>query len=269
MFSFLDMVNHYLGYFNIGTTLKSRLYTGLGALGDIYLFYISIQFLKNHYYSRGMLILLVAIVLLYFTICNLFFYFTNSQFKLDVSPKLAKLLHLKEKEPEVIQSTSTPYVVTPSNGIFDPQHVLPAKIVIDNQQQTNIDQLVDQLASKNLLVADYQQQSDDNIKRQVIANEKPVYAIGDGVLLPCFEMREVNGQQTIYGGLNQANLNELGQVTKLGLQSIESMDLSKVDLYLASVQIVGGPNKTIGRSDLTEHFDSYQIRVRIAYENKD
>ncbi|WP_369406531.1 DUF6681 family protein [Lentilactobacillus kisonensis] len=41
------MVNHYLGYFNINVKLKSRIYTILGAFGDLYLFYISLRFLKK------------------------------------------------------------------------------------------------------------------------------------------------------------------------------------------------------------------------------
>ena len=56
MFSFLDMINHYLGYFNINVTVKSRIYTVLGFLGNMYLFYISFRFLQNGYYDRGALI---------------------------------------------------------------------------------------------------------------------------------------------------------------------------------------------------------------------
>ncbi|WP_054645564.1 DUF6681 family protein [Secundilactobacillus oryzae] len=79
MFSFLDMVNHYLGYFNINIKFKNRIYTVLGMLGDLYLFYVAFRWLSNQYYLRGSLIMLAAIILLYFSIMNIFYYFTTKK----------------------------------------------------------------------------------------------------------------------------------------------------------------------------------------------
>ena len=48
MFSFLDMLNHSLGYFNINTKLKNKIYTIVALLGDGYLIYVTYRLLANH-----------------------------------------------------------------------------------------------------------------------------------------------------------------------------------------------------------------------------
>ncbi|UDM32324.1 DUF6681 family protein [Lentilactobacillus laojiaonis] len=272
MFSFLDMVNHYLGYFNISTTLKSRIYTILGMLGDGYLFYVGIRLLKNQYYSRGSLVLLVAVILLYLTICNLFYYFTKVQFKLDASPVIAKLLHLHPK-PTADNSKAVPTNLNqsiPSNGFFDTHHILPAKVKMDLMQQENLNSLVIDLERSGLLRHDYQGLDDKEIQNTLQnGSATEFYAIGKGVMIPCFEMRTQDHQLVIYGGMNQANLLPIGNIQQVGLQYINTMDLTKIKLYLASVEVVGGSYKSLGRSNLTEHTKDYQIRTRVAYEVKD
>ncbi|WP_054760292.1 DUF6681 family protein [Secundilactobacillus collinoides] len=75
MFSLLDMINHYLGYFNINVKLKNRIYTIVGALGTIYLLYVAIRWIQNGYWLRGIGILLVGLILAYFTVMNVFLLF--------------------------------------------------------------------------------------------------------------------------------------------------------------------------------------------------
>ena len=41
MFSFLDMINSSLSYFNLDVKLKSRIYIIIATLGDIYLVYVT------------------------------------------------------------------------------------------------------------------------------------------------------------------------------------------------------------------------------------
>ena len=55
MFSFLDMINHSLGYFNINTKLKNKIYTVVALLGDFYLIYVTYRLLANHVWMRGLL----------------------------------------------------------------------------------------------------------------------------------------------------------------------------------------------------------------------
>ncbi len=274
MFSFLDMVNHYLGYFNISVTLKSRIYTILGALGDAYLFYISYRFLSNGYIPRGFMFLLVAIVLLYFEICNFFYYFTNHQPKFDLTPKLAKALHIanKPKEPQINSQMTGSNVVTnniPANGMFDDRHVIPAKVECTPDQQQNINQIVTILKSKNLLREDYGGHSDRQLAEVIKATDgKPVFAIGKGVLLPYFDMKRTGDRYVVYAGLNQAEQFPVGEVKRIGLQSIKSIDKENIKFFLASVTLVGGPYKKYGRSTLMEHQKDYEIAIKVAYQKQ-
>lgn len=268
MFSFLDIVNHYLGYFNINTTVKSRIYTLLGLLGDGYLFYVAIRFFQNGYFSRGALFLIVAVGLLYFAIGNLFYYFTKRQFKFDISPWLSRKLHIAPKpQPEVAEMQRVRAVNMPANGLFDEQHVLPAKLTVSDTDKRNLNTLVTQLMQMGLLKPDYEGRSDRKITEMLRHNGgKPVYAIGLGVMLPYFEMHHEGGQYVIYGGINQAEVVRLGSVHQVGLQSISAADQLAVDFYLASVTVVGGPFKLKGRSEIIEHPAEYDVAVRVAYK---
>lgn len=272
MFSFLDMVNHYLGYFNINVTLKSRIYTVLGFFGDIYLFYISFRFLQNQMFTKGIPILLVAIILLYFTVCNFFYYFTKKQPWFDISPKLAKVLHIQEhpRETQVESKMGTTVISedrnVPANGLFDDQHLLPAKIEVSPIQQANINRLVAQMERQQLFQADYNGMNDRKIFELLKVNSKPVYAIGKGVLMPYFEMQKRGSSLVVYCGLNQSEIYPVGEIRRVGLQSVGSLDLTHVKLYLASVTLVGGPYKQIGRAGVIEAPQDYTLRAMVAYK---
>ncbi|MBY7146342.1 hypothetical protein I2491_06075, partial [Levilactobacillus brevis] len=119
MLSFLDMVNHYLGYINVNAKIKNRVYVILGALGDLYLFYIAIRSLQNGHPFWGLLILLVALLLLYFVYLNGMYYFTEKKAPFDISPKIEKWLHIKPKEEETTGHQTIHGRNIPANGYFD------------------------------------------------------------------------------------------------------------------------------------------------------
>lgn len=48
----------------------------------------------------------------------------------------------------------------PTNGLFDDQHLLPAKIEVSPTQQANVDRLVAQMEQQQLFHADYNGMSD-------------------------------------------------------------------------------------------------------------
>lgn len=277
MFSFLDMVNHYLGYFNINVKLKGRIYTILGAFGDLYLFYISFRFLKNSYLKQGSLILAVAIILLYFTLCNFFYYFTTKQPWFDISPKLAKWLHIQEHPQETQVNSRMGSTVVPetrrsniaANGLFDDSHLLPAKIEVTASEQQNINRLAAQMEQEGLFTTDYDGMSDRKIYELLKVNDgKPIYAIGKDVLMPYFEMRKQGLSMIVYCGMNQSEIYPVGEIKRVGLQSVRSLDLSEVKLYLASVTLVGGPYKQIGRSGVIEAPQEYTVRASVAYKKR-
>lgn len=101
MLSFLDMINHYLGYINVSVKLKNRIYTVLGALGNLYLFYIGFRYLQNGHPFWGLLILAIAVVMLYFVYLNTMYYFTKKKAPFDISPKIEKWLHMKPKDADL------------------------------------------------------------------------------------------------------------------------------------------------------------------------
>ncbi|GHP14544.1 hypothetical protein YK48G_19690 [Lentilactobacillus fungorum] len=276
MFSFLDMINHYLGYFNINVKLKSRIYTILGALGVLYLIYISFRFLKNGYLKQGSLILAVAIILLYFTVCNFFYYFTKHQPWFDISPKLAKWLHIQEhtQETQVNSKMGSTVIQEPrnniaANGLFDDQHLLPAKIEVTASEQQNINRLAAQMEHEGLFRSDYDGLDDRKLYELLKVNDgNPIYAIGKGMTLPYFEMRQQGLSLIVYCGMNQAEVFPVGEIKRVGLQSVRSLDLSELKLYLASVTLVGGAYKQVGRASVIEEQQPYTVRAMVAYKRK-
>ena len=55
MFSFLDMINSSLSYFNIKPTLKNKIYIAIATLGDGYLIYVTCRLFLNQVWLRGLL----------------------------------------------------------------------------------------------------------------------------------------------------------------------------------------------------------------------
>lgn len=270
MLSFLDMVNHYLGYINVSVKIKNRVYTILGALGDLYLFYIAIRYLQNGHPFWGLLILLVALLLLYFTYLNSMYYFTKRKAPFDISPKIEKLLHIRPKEADLEQQ-QRPAVRgrnIPANGYFDEKKILPGKLSSTVTDQQNIQNLATQLQQNRLLRLDYSGLGEREILEQVQKDGKPVYASGPGILIPYFEMRSEGEHLAVYAGLNQADQQRVGVVSTVGLQAVGDVR-DQFKLYLANATLVGGPFKVMGRTSLIEQSNDFTVAVQLAYKHQD
>ncbi|WP_203649993.1 DUF6681 family protein [Secundilactobacillus yichangensis] len=276
MFSFLDMINHYLGYVNLNVKLKNRIYTILGVIGVVYLLYVSVRWIRNGFALRGSLILLVAIILAYFSVMNIFYYFTDKQAPLDISPKIEKVLGktLGGNEPtreeaqrarEQRGNNLLNGANIPANGYFDSKKILPGKVAVNAEQSSNIAQLANQLQQMKLMAPDYGGLGSRELAQQLNKNKKPVYAIGLGVNIPYFELQQDGQQMIVYAGMNQAQKAPMGRITTVGLQPIEDV-YDKVKLYLANVILVGGPYMEMGRNEPIEKQAPYTIRVQLAYE---
>lgn len=269
MLSFLDMVNHYLGYFNISVKIKNRAYTILGALGDLYLFYIAIRYLQNGHPFWGLLILLVAIILLYFVFLNVVYYFTNKKAPFDISPKIEKWLHMKPKTEETTPQARRSYGRNiPANGYFDEKKILPGKLKSTVQEEQNVQNLATQLQQNRLLNLDYSGLGDREIMEQVQKDGKPVYASGPGILIPYFEMQPEGNQLVVYAGLNQADKQRVGTVSTVGLQQVQDVR-DQFKLYLANATLVGGPFKVVGRTTLIEQANPFVVAVQLAYKHQE
>ncbi|MGL0748194.1 DUF6681 family protein [Secundilactobacillus paracollinoides] len=279
MFSLLDMINHYLGYFNINTKLKNRIYTIIGAFGTIYLIYVATRWIHNGYWLRGFGILLVGLILAYFTVMNVFYYFTTKKPPFDISPKIEKLMgkpfgsdpaaEANQQEAANAQQQMGNGLLNsiPANGYFDAKKVLPGKVKVTLTQQRNIDELAAHLQQLSLMQPDYSGLGQREIAMQIEKQHKPIYAIGLGVNIPYFELSHQGNDLVVLAGVNQSQKVEVGTVTTVGLQSINDIQ-DRVKLYLANVILVGGPYMEMGRNMPMEKQAPYAIRVQLAYEKQ-
>jgi len=269
MLSFLDMVNHYLGYINVSVKIKNRIYVILGALGDLYLFYIAVRYLQNGHPFWGLLILLVALLMVYFVYLNTVYYFTTKKAPFDISPKIEKLLHMKPKDADL---EGTKSMVRggrniPANGYFDEKKILPGKLTSSAMETESIQQLATRLQQNQLLQLDYSGLGDREIMEQTQRLGKPVYASGPGVLIPYFEMQTENNQLVVYAGINQAEKQRVGVVSTVGLQNVADVR-DQFELYLANATLVGGPFKVLGRTNLIEQDNPFAVAVQLAYKHQ-
>ncbi|WP_125765942.1 DUF6681 family protein [Levilactobacillus mulengensis] len=270
MLSFLDMVNHYLGYINVNAKIKNRIYVIIGALGDLYLFYIAVRYLQNGHPFWGLLILLVAIILLYFVYLNTIYYFTEKTAPFDISPKIEKMLHMKPKEAEedAAKTAVRGGRNIPANGYFDEKKILPGKLTMSGMDARNVQNLATQLQQNQLLQLDYSGLGDREIMEQTRQNGKPVYASGPGTLIPYFDMQTEGNQLVVYAGINQAEKQRVGVVSTVGLQNVADVR-DQFELYLANATLVGGPFKVLGRTSLIEQPGDFQVAVQLAYKHSD
>ena len=117
MFSFLDLINQSLSYFNINTRLKNRVYTLVALLGDGYLIYVTARLLANHVWLRGLLYCLAVIFVTYFAYLNIIFFFLGRTSKFDfLSPYIRPLVVDDDGQPTRRQAGQPRPVA--SNGIY-------------------------------------------------------------------------------------------------------------------------------------------------------
>ena len=269
MFSFLDMVNHSLSYFNINTKLKNRVYTIIALLGDFYLIYVTTRLLINKAWLRGFLYCLAVIAVSYFVYLNAIYYFLGYTSRLDfLSPYLGKVVGV-EAEPEKGERRNK-VVNTASTGIYHNEETIPAEISSNRIEQRNLNRVVQELLDQGLLTADFNGMSNDDIIAQYEETGKPVDELNAGQQPPYFELINDRGKQTmeVCIGINQMDRRAVGHITKVGLTDIHTAH-NRYQLYLANVTITGGPNKIPGRQGSTIMMDGdYHLVVQVAYRNR-
>ena len=276
MFSFLDMINSSLSYFNLDVKLKSRIYIIIASLGDIYLIYVTFRLFMNHVWLRALLYCLAVIGLTYFIYLNFVFYFLEKTSRFDfISPRVAKITGQKfeggkAKTPLDAQQRLAAELANRSNGLFANADTIPAAVAIDEREQHNLQRVVDQLLMEGVFVNGYDGLSEKEIVEQYQATEKPVTALNSQSVPPYFELvhDELRHRLEIYIGMNQMERRPVGHITKIGLTDVHTAH-DKYQLYLAAVVVTGGPNKIAGRSGstiLTE--EDYGLQVQVAYRQR-
>lgn len=274
MFAFLTMVSHYMGMINVKSRLKNQIYTAVAFVGNWYLLYIAFRFLQNGRYLRGLGLLAIFIVFLYFTVMNIYYFFTAKQAPFDVSPKIEKLIgkpeelaeqeELKRRLSRVERQSQTN---TGSNGVFNDEVLLPARISSTPTQLRNINQIAEKMKQEGLLLSDYGGQTDDQLIAQMDDDSTEFYAIGEGINFPYFILKMESGHPLVYAGMNQMDSLPIGEVTRVGLSDYKSAK-REYHLYLADAALIGGERKVKGRSGLFTENSAYKGKIQMAYKRR-
>lgn len=268
MFSILGMINSYIGYFNMNATLKNRIYTIVGGVGNFYLLYVAYRFFANGFIVRGLLFILAFLALLYFTYLNILYFFTEDRVsKIDISPKVEKMLGVKIPDTRAAENAGVASGFMQTNGIFKDEEFLPSTLRTNHKQRENLQKVVAQLEQVGYLQLDFGGAKDKELFKKAKSGDR-FFALNEPVALPYYELREVNGKLLVYGGVNQIERQELGEVTQVGLlRGIEA--LKRYRLSLAAVALTGGPYKFAGRSTMMQKDEPYRLGIQIAYRPKE
>lgn len=277
MFSFLDMINSSLSYFNLDTKLKSRIYIGIAAAGDIYLVYVTFRLFMNHVWLRALLYCLAMVAITYFLYLNFVFYFLGKTSQFDfLSPRFAKVTGQKfdngnsDQPSFAAQQQLAQELANNSNGVFNGADTIPAVVAIDDHEQRNLQAVVDNLLEKGIFVNDYSGLSDREIVEQYAQTNRPVPALNARSVPPYFELVHdpLRHRLEIYIGMNQMERRAVGHIVKIGLTDAATAH-HRYQIYLANLAVVGGPNKIPGRRGSTIMTTAdYGLNAQVAYRER-
>lgn len=276
MFSFLDMINSSLSYFNLDTKLKSRIYIGIAAAGDIYLVYVTFRLFANHVWMRAFLYCLAMLAITYFLYLNFVFYFLGRTSQFDfLSPRFAKVTGQKfdtaSGNPSfAAQQQFAQELANNSNGVFNGADTIPAVVAIDDHEQRNLQAIVDRLLKEGIFVNDYSGLSDREIVEQYAQTNRPVPALNARSVPPYFELvhDQLRHRLEIYIGMNQMERRAVGHIVKIGLTDAATAH-HRYQIYLANLAVVGGPNKIPGRRGSTIMTTAdYGLNAQVAYRER-
>ena len=277
MFSFLDMINSSLSYFNLDTKLKSRIYIGIAAAGDIYLVYVTFRLFMNHVWLRALLYCLAMVAITYFLYLNFVFYFLGKTSQFDfLSPRFAKVTGQKfdngnsDQPSFAAQQQLAQELANNSNGVFNGADTIPAVVAIDDHEQRNLQAVVDNLLEKGIFVNDYSGLSDREIVEQYAQTNRPVSALNARSVPPYFELVHdpLRHRLEIYIGMNQMERRAVGHIVKIGLTDAATAH-HRYQIYLANLAVVGGPNKIPGQRGSTIMTTAdYGLNAQVAYRER-
>lgn len=276
MFSFLDMINSSLSYFNLDVKLKSRIYIGIATAGDIYLVYVTFRLFANHVWLRAFLYCLAMAAITYFIYLNFVYYFLGKTSRFDiVSPKFAKITgqHFDSTGSKTATRSArrAAAIANQSNGLFSGDTTIPAAVTIDDYEQRNLQKVVDQLLEEGIFVNDFNGMDDDEIIAQYNETGKPVQALNTESVPPYFELvhDKLRHRLEIYIGLNQMERRAVGHIIRIGLTDVRDAH-QKYRIYLAGLAVTAGPNKIPGRRGSTIMTTAdYKLTAQVAYRKRE
>lgn len=265
MLTILGIINQYVGFFNVNTKFKGRLYTVLGFLGDWYILYVAISFLTAHRYLRGSALVAAFCCLMYVIYINFMYYFTEKKAKFDISPKFEKIIG-SPQQPTINPDQQSAAIS--SNGLYHEQQVLPTLVQMNADEKDNLQTVASQMLELNLISENYQNLTDDEIKNQLMLNDnRPVFANYPGTTIPFAKLIMEGENLVVYGGINEMQALRLGKIARVGLANVSDA-LKNANVYLASIVVLGGKAKTLARSSFIETDYPFTLKIEVAYQLK-
>lgn len=265
MLTLLGLINQSLGFLNVNTKFKGRLYTILGFSGSWYILYIGISFITAQRYLRGIALIAAFVGLIYVLYLNCIYYFTDKKARFDISPYFEKVIgtnHTSENNDDKAK------VMMPNNGIYHEQQVLPTAIKSNRDEAHNIELVAQQMIDLNLYPQDYQKMNDHDLRQHLTINDnQPIFANHPGSAIPFAKLVNEGNHLVVYGGINEMNALRLGEITRVGLADVTTA-LKNSDVFLATIMLSGGKGKTLARSSFIENNYPYAIKIEVAYKLK-
>ncbi|EHN58448.1 DUF6681 family protein [Oenococcus kitaharae] len=258
----LALINQWLGFFSVRNQARGRIYSIVGFIANFYLLYVGVRLIINRQ-IWGIVFLLAFVVLLYFSVLNMIYYFTDKTVKWDISPLIDHFLGGDKAEEEAALKT------VPANGLYRRDQVLGTVIVSSLEEQENLSNLYQRMLQAKLIEQNYGHFSRSQIKRYLLAHET-ISANYPGTLLPYFDLKYVPSGLLIYGGMNQFSARPIGVIVKVGLSDAMTA-LQGYQLSLASVVIHGGQGRQLDptHSKIVAVSLANYITAEVAYKKRE
>lgn len=267
MFTLLDGLNRFLSYFNLKIKVKNRLYIILGCISTGYIGYLTWNFFEYKAYGRGIMYLLIFLVLLYFLILNTFYYFFDKNVKWDITPFFEKFAQADSiSEPVKDENKKKSGMYAEKMVIYDEMQqsledyqTFDTTLVYLETSQNELKQMIE-FMFKNHLAEKNKKMSPKKINRK--KNDKKVYELGEGVLIPSFSIE--NDQENVYLsiGLNATERVRIAQVQKIGELSASKMK-ETYNIVAKTAKIIGGNYEELKNGEIKKGNERYQIQLKV------
>ncbi|QVV91422.1 hypothetical protein KHQ32_00470 [Weissella tructae] len=223
--------------------------------------HLTYAYFKNQAYMQGALLGLAMLLIFYVALINFMYYFTEKSVKWDISPLFAKYV----ANPDAAAGNNVQFV--PASGLYRTEDVLPALVISEGEHQKYLEEIVNKLDEHGLIEDAYDNLS---VKEQVkvLKNGKNVLYANNRIELPFYRLENDGNRLIVVGGLNEMTAQQLGHVEQVGLQPV-SMAMKQYDFFVATVGISGGTAHEMGRNGLSEVKYPYELKVELAYKNKE
>ena len=270
MFTLLDGLNRFLGYFNLKIKVKNRLYIVLGCITTGYIGYLTWNFFKYQAYARGITYLLIFFALLYFLILNIVYYFFDKNVKWDITPLFEKVAQVDTpSEPIKSNHHKKSGLYADKMVIYDENQqnlndyqAFDTTVTYTEDSQKELNQLVNFMLDNHL--AERNTKKMKKLEKKVVKkkNEK-VYEVGKGVSIPSFSIDLVQDDLFLSIGLNATERKRVAQLEKIGELSATKMK-ETYNITAKAVTIVGGNYEELQNGILKKGSDRYEIQLQVA-----